>query len=222
MRTWIRDRARRRSGPALAAGLAAAALVAGCGGTTTPSENADTARGREIFTQKCGACHVLADARTQGQVGPNLDDAFKYGREQGFDESTFYEVTLTQLEIPAPPMPDYDEREDKKNYLSEEDRVAVAAYVADVAGRPSEQAAQGPQANDPKSIFQASCGSCHALEDAGTAGTIGPNLDDAKPTLEDAIEQIAEGGDGMPAFKDQLSEQQILALAEYLVKATVG
>ena len=30
-----------------------------------------------------------------------------------------------------------------------------------------------------KQLFMTSCGSCHVLADAGTAGTIGPNLDDA-------------------------------------------
>ena len=221
MRTWIRDRARRRSGPALAAGLAAAALVAGCGGTTTPSENADTARGREIFTQKCGACHVLADARTQGQVGPNLDDAFKYGREQGFDESTFYEVTLTQLEIPAPPMPDFDE-EGTKDYLSEQDRVDIAAYVAEVAGQPGQEAL-GPETTDPKAIYTgAGCGSCHTLGDAGTTGTVGPNLDESNTGFEEAMEQIAKGGGGMPAYEGRLTDEQIKLLAEYIVEVTGG
>ncbi len=30
-----------------------------------------------------------------------------------------------------------------------------------------------------KTVFTAKCGSCHTLADAGTSGTIGPNLDDA-------------------------------------------
>ena len=30
-----------------------------------------------------------------------------------------------------------------------------------------------------KKLFQAKCGSCHTLADAGTTGTIGPNLDEA-------------------------------------------
>ena len=30
--------------------------------------------GKLIFTQSCGTCHVLGDAGTNGQVGPNLDD----------------------------------------------------------------------------------------------------------------------------------------------------
>src|SRR5262245_235859 len=30
-------------------------------------------QGKELFTQQCGSCHTLADAGTQGQVGPDLD-----------------------------------------------------------------------------------------------------------------------------------------------------
>jgi mono/diheme cytochrome c family protein len=30
-----------------------------------------------------------------------------------------------------------------------------------------------------KALFKAKCGSCHTLSDAGTTGTVGPNLDNA-------------------------------------------
>jgi cbb3-type cytochrome c oxidase subunit III len=183
----------------------------------TSQQGANPDRGREIFTQKCGACHVLADAGTAGTVGPNLDDAFRFAREDGFDESTFYEIVLEQMRIPAPPMPDFDEP-GTENTLTERELRSVAAYVSEVAGRPREE----PQADDPASIFAASCGSCHVLEAAGTTGTTGPNLDEAKPTVERAIEQITNGGGGMPPFRDQLSEEQIRALAEYVVESTQG
>lgn len=32
--------------------------------------------GKQIFIQRCGNCHTLADARTTGTVGPNLDEHF--------------------------------------------------------------------------------------------------------------------------------------------------
>jgi mono/diheme cytochrome c family protein len=74
-----------------------------------------------------------------------------------------------------------------------------------------------------KSIFDsAGCGSCHTLADAGSTGTVGPNLDDAKPTLERAYTQVTNGGGGMPPYKDQLSEQQIADVAAYVVQATGG
>ena len=34
-------------------------------------------QGEELFTQQCGSCHALADAGTEGEVGPNLDEALQ-------------------------------------------------------------------------------------------------------------------------------------------------
>jgi cytochrome c oxidase subunit 2 len=34
-------------------------------------------QGKELFTQQCGSCHTLADAGTEGEVGPNLDEALQ-------------------------------------------------------------------------------------------------------------------------------------------------
>ena len=76
----------------------------------------------------------------------------------------------------------------------------------------------GAGGDDPKLLFESNCGSCHVLADAGTSGTIGPNLDQAKPGLQKAITQITNGGGGMPPFKGQLTQEQIRALAQYLVR----
>ena len=85
----------------------------------------------------------------------------------------------------------------------------------------SQPAAQGdPAAGKP--IFTESCGGCHVLEEAGTQGTIGPNLDEAKPDYQEALEQIRNGGGGMPAFKDQLSEEQIKDVTAFVVQGSKG
>ena len=76
--------------------------------------------------------------------------------------------------------------------------------------------------SDPKQVFVQNCGGCHTLGDAGTSGTVGPNLDQLKPSMDAAVKQITNGGGGMPAFGDQLSEEQIQALADYVVKSTGG
>jgi mono/diheme cytochrome c family protein len=49
--------------------------AAGDKGTTEPSKTAaiDPAS-RDMFTEKCAACHTLADAGATGAVGPNLDE----------------------------------------------------------------------------------------------------------------------------------------------------
>jgi cytochrome c6 len=66
------------------------------------------------------------------------------------------------------------------------------------------------------------CGSCHTLADAGTSGTVGPDLDSLAPSYEAALEQVTNGGGGMPPFKDSLSEQQIKDVAAYVSSATGG
>jgi mono/diheme cytochrome c family protein len=74
-----------------------------------------------------------------------------------------------------------------------------------------------------KKIFQqAGCGGCHTLADAGATGTVGPNLDQAKPDYRLATARVTFGKSAMPPFKGQLTDQQIADVAAYVVKATGG
>jgi cytochrome c2 len=68
-----------------------------------------------------------------------------------------------------------------------------------------------------EAVFVANCGSCHVLEDAGTTGAVGPNLDESTLDLAATEQQIANGGGGMPAFAGQLSEEEIANVAAYVV-----
>ena len=73
-----------------------------------------------------------------------------------------------------------------------------------------------------KQTFTERCGSCHAFEDAGTKGGIGPDLDNVKPD-EDTVRNIVTNGRGaMPAFKGQLSGEDIRAVAEYVSENAGG
>ncbi|MDQ3380574.1 MAG: c-type cytochrome [Actinomycetota bacterium] len=60
------------------------------------------------------------------------------------------------------------------------------------------------------------CGSCHTFADAGTSGSIGPNLDDAAPSIDLALDRITNGQGAMPSFSGQLTEQQIADVAAYV------
>jgi mono/diheme cytochrome c family protein len=200
--------------------LAALALT-GCGTGGLGTENADVSEGKLLFNQRCGGCHTLRDAGSRGSTanpagGPNLDDAFAGPRREGFDESTIREVVLQQIDYPTPPMP--------ADLVKGAEAEAVANYVATVAADPKAQVSLPPGAggNNPELLFQSNCGSCHVLAAARTQGTVGPSLDQAKPELQAAIRQITNGGGGMPAFKGQLSEQQIRRLAQYVVRSTGG
>jgi mono/diheme cytochrome c family protein len=74
-----------------------------------------------------------------------------------------------------------------------------------------------------KQVFEtAGCAGCHTLKDAGASGTVGPNLDQAKPPLSLVVERVTKGAGAMPSFKGQLSDKQIADVAAYVVKATGG
>jgi len=74
-----------------------------------------------------------------------------------------------------------------------------------------------------KHVFQTGpCASCHTLSDAGTHGTVGPNLDGLKLSLPVVVKQVVNGGAVMPPFKGTLSSKQIADVSAYVVKATGG
>ena len=232
---------------------AASLLLAGCGGTVGYSEGTgDRANGKELFTQKCGSCHTLADAGTSGQIGPNLDDAFYASRRDGLGEKTIVQVVRGQIAYPitktstgAPGMP--------ADIVEGQDAEDVASYVAAVAGLADPATAQGPPTTpapttttdttatdttatdttatdttgqpagdsalvaEGKKVFaSAGCGSCHTLADAGAGGSIGPNLDQAKPDSALVTDRVTNGKGVMPSFKGQLSADEIAAVAAYV------
>ena len=209
--------------------LIAALAATGCGTTGLP-EAGDTTRGKELFQEKCAQCHTLADAGTRGVIGPNLDDAFRQSRTDGLGVHTIQAVVRNQIsyaveEPPtgAPGMP--------RDIVTGEDADSVALYVASVASLPVRAQpgaetgpgtggeGEGGEAADGKAIFaEAGCGGCHTLAAAGTSGTVGPNLDEAKPAKELVIDRVTNGKGVMPAFKDSYSEEQIAAVADYVSK----
>jgi mono/diheme cytochrome c family protein len=92
--------------------------------------------------------------------------------------------------------------------------------AATTAETPTETGGGGA---DGAAVFaSAGCGSCHAFEAAGSSGGVGPSLDDSSVTVEAAAEQVRSGGGGMPPFEGQLSDDEIQAVAEYVVENRSG
>jgi mono/diheme cytochrome c family protein len=132
----------RRAFRALAAAALLVAAVAGCG----QEGEADLVNGKTLFVGEgaCGSCHVLQRAGTRGVQGPNLDEAFGPSRSDGLGRETVAGVVREQIAHPrrSSSMPaDLVEGEDARD---------VAAYVAEVAGRPGEDAGVLAQAGQPK------------------------------------------------------------------------
>ena len=168
----------RRSLLALAFG---ALVVVALGGCAIKHPTANPVQGKILFVEKCGACHTLSHANTTGVVGPNLDDAFRQDRADGYKSASIeglvdYWIRYPNTQGVMPPM----------LYKGQEAQ-DVAAYVGEVAGRPgvdtgalaSAGGVTGTTAAAGKAVFTGvgGCGSCHTLAAAGTTGIVGPNLD---------------------------------------------
>lgn len=80
----------------------------------------------------------------------------------------------------------------------------------------------GDPAAGAKVFATAGCTGCHTLQAAHSTGTVGPNLDQAKPDYRKATARVTLGKNVMPSFKDKLTTQQIADVAAYVVKSTGG
>jgi cbb3-type cytochrome c oxidase subunit III len=207
----------RRWALGVAAGLGAALLVAGCGTGGPAGGHPDVANGQKLFTGAgtCSACHTLAAAGSSGTIGPNLDNAFRADRQQGFGQTAIENVVLDQIRlgsgevIGGTPMP--------ANLVHGQDAVDVAAYVASVAGTgPATSGTPAQVGNNGEAIFKTNCASCHTLKAAAATGTVGPNLDQLKPKQAIVVHQVTNGGAVMPAFKGKLTPAQIQAVAAFV------
>ena len=107
----------------------------------------------------------------------------------------------------------------------------AALLFAGCAGR-AVDSASADKANG-KVLFSQKCGGCHTLADAGTAGTLGPNLDDAfraarseaggsfqESTIFDVtLDQMRLAASPMPRFDtgpDALSQAELEDIAAYV------
>jgi mono/diheme cytochrome c family protein len=62
------------------------------------------------------------------------------------------------------------------------------------------------------------CASCHTLKDAGATGHVGPAFDgDAALTKDFVVGRITNGQGAMPSFGGLMTDEEINALADYIV-----
>lgn len=84
-------------------------------------------------------------------------------------------------------------------------------------GDTGETTAQGDAANGAE-IYQSNCMSCHGQEGAGGSG---PALQSSSD-YNAVVQQVKNGGGGMPAFEGQLSEQEIADVSAYITEKIAG
>jgi plastocyanin len=107
--------------------LSATMLALVLGGCGVKHPTADEVNGKQLFVSKCGSCHTLSHAATQGQVGPNLDDAFRQDRADGVKSTSIQGLVDYWIRYPNSQgaMP--------AKIVEGQDAQDVAAYVARVA-----------------------------------------------------------------------------------------
>ncbi len=219
-----------RSLPAAILVVAAALSVAACG-----RDEADMSNGKALFTERCGSCHILGRAGTQGRTGPDLDAAFRTALADGMDRETVEGVVHKQILNPRKnsAMP--------AELVTGDDARDVAAYVGFAAARAGEDQGALAQAGlagarTGEQIFTAAgCGACHTLAKANASGNIGPSLDElaqaageqegspedyVRESLIDPDAVTAEGFQSgvMPSYEGRLDDEQLQTLVEYLLE----
>jgi mono/diheme cytochrome c family protein len=211
--------------------VAAAALsLAACG-----RDEPDLSNGKALFTERCGTCHILGRAGTQGTTGPDLDAAFRSALADGMDRETVEGIVHDQILNPRKnsAMP--------AELVTGEDARDVAAYVGFAAAKTGEDQGALAQAGlagatTGEQIFTAAgCAACHTLSKANATGDIGPNLDELAQAAgeqegspEDFVREsvldpdavVAQGFQSgvMPSYEGRLTDEQVQALAEYLLE----
>jgi mono/diheme cytochrome c family protein len=223
-------RNRARPLPAALVVAAVALSVAACG-----RDEADLSNGKALFTERCGSCHILGRAGTQGRTGPDLDAAFRTALADGMNRETVEGVVHKQILNPRKnsAMP--------AELVTGDDARDVAAYVGFAAARPGEDEGALAEAGlagarTGEQIFTAAgCGACHTLAKANASGNIGPSLDElaqsageqagspedyVRESLIDPEAVVAEGFQSgvMPSYEGRLDDEQLQALVEYLLE----
>ncbi len=173
------------------------------------AKNADiVASGQILFQTHCAACHR---DNAQGQKHfPNLiDNEWLYGG----DDATIIETIVNGREGA---MPGWDEALDPEQVEN------LSYYVVSLTKRP----VKAPKARIElgKALFTEECSSCHGdgTEPDHERGI--PNLSDSVwlhgGSIEEVQHSISYGvSNVMPAFGDQLTHNEILALAAYVRQA---
>jgi len=97
----------------------------------------------------------------------------------------------------------------------------IGSVPAETTGEePPTSTLEGDAAKGEAVFASAGCGGCHTMEAAGTSGSVGPNLDDSQPEAALVVDRVTNGRGAMPSFGDQLSEQEIADVAQYVVDST--
>ncbi len=165
-------------------------------GPVFPVQAPDLQNGAAIYAEKCAACHGetgLGDG-PQGQQLPVPVPAL--GRPEIASKASpadwYLVVTLGNIENFMPPF----------NSLNDQERWDVVAYAQSLSSK-SEQISQG------EDLFNENCADC-------PTGLFTNQEMMAALSTDDLVNMLAQGGGGLPALGETLSQDELGAVAAYL------
>jgi mono/diheme cytochrome c family protein len=94
--------------------------------------------------------------------------------------------------------------------------IPTPTETTDTETTPDGEVEGDPAAGKEVFLGGSGCGGCHTLADAGTSGTVGPNLDETQPSYDLTVDRVTNGQGSMPAFSSSLSEEDIQNVAAYV------
>jgi plastocyanin len=202
-----------------AAIVAVVPALSACGGVKDPQP--DVVAGKQLFVQKCGACHTLSRAATKGTQGPDLDDAFQESLREGFGVTAVRGVVYKQILYPNRLKNSQGIKMPAK-LVKGQDAHDVAAYVASVAALPGRdtgrlatavRAAGGGTATEKGGVISipADPNGQLAFVDAKATGTAGAAT----------IEMPNTSGTGHDIVIDGLGKGQVVSKGTSSFKATL-
>jgi mono/diheme cytochrome c family protein len=122
------------------------------------------------------------------------------------------EVTTTETETTETETTETDTTETDTTETETETETTETETTETGGGTPQGDPVAG------KEVFlgASGCAGCHTLADAGSTGTVGPNLDDSKPSFDLAYDRVTNGQGGMPSFATSLTDQQRADVSAYV------
>jgi len=171
--------------------------------------------GKRLFLEGCSSCHGLAAEGTQN--GPSLIGVGA--------ASVHFQVATGRMPMAAPGA----QAPVKKDIYTEEEILAMAAWVASLAPGPAIPTAEQLDFSDADVaeggvLFRINCAQCHQAAGGGgalTDGKYAPSLMNATP--QEIYEAMLTGPQSMPIFNDETlpteEKQAIIAYIDDLQQA---
>ena len=224
-----------QAGKALLIGFGASLTLAGCA-----AESVETAGTRTAAAETAPAAGEARPGaiRTGAQIsgmagqyaGPRPGGAVATGASAWVPAAPPPAFVVTQLPPAAPPAPPPAAVQNRQPAPAPAPRPAADASQvvrpeAEAPESPAPAASAAPALSAAtrdagRRLFATySCGTCHALADAGAGGAIAPSLDNPTLTRDFVIDVVTTGRGAMPSFDGQMSDQEIATLADYIVGA---